>query len=93
MRKGGFVAVPVNYRLLPREILYLLRDFEPKGFGLRSELSDTVKSFKDQASSIRHWDYSRNDISGMESRHSRMHFMHSQDEEPIAGSLLMTIWP
>jgi acyl-CoA synthetase (AMP-forming)/AMP-acid ligase II len=81
--KGGFVAVPVNYRLLPREILYLLKDFEPKVFVFDQEFSHTVKSFKDQAGSIRHWIALGGRVSGSEIETFEDAFMHSQDEEPI----------
>ncbi len=46
--KGGFVLVPVNYRLVARELAFILKDSRPSAFILGEEFLEEVKSIKNE---------------------------------------------
>jgi len=50
---GGFMIVPVNYRLAPREIAYILNDSEAKALLLSDEYSLLVGSIREQLGTVR----------------------------------------
>lgn len=51
---GGFMIVPVNYRLAAREIAYILNDSETKVLLLSDEYSLLVDSIKKELKTVRH---------------------------------------
>ncbi|MBI4831519.1 MAG: long-chain-fatty-acid--CoA ligase [Candidatus Lindowbacteria bacterium] len=52
---GGFMIVPVNYRLAPREIAYILNDSETSALIVSDEYSLLIDSVKAQLKTIRHF--------------------------------------
>jgi long-chain acyl-CoA synthetase len=52
---GGFMIVPVNYRLSAREIAYILNDSGAKAILVSDEYSSLIGSIKDQLKSIKHY--------------------------------------
>ncbi len=51
---SGFMIVPINYRLAPREIAYILDNSEAKALLLSDEYSVLVDSIKDGLETVRH---------------------------------------
>jgi long-chain acyl-CoA synthetase len=52
---GGFMIVPVNYRLSAREIAYILNDSGAKAILVSDEYSSLIDSIKNQLKSIKHY--------------------------------------
>ncbi len=52
---GGFMIVPVNYRLAPREISYILNDSESVALLLSDEYSLLVDSIRGNLRTVRHF--------------------------------------
>jgi acyl-CoA synthetase (AMP-forming)/AMP-acid ligase II len=52
---GGFMIVPVNYRLAPREIAYILNDSETSALVLSDEYSLLIDSIRAQLGTVRHF--------------------------------------
>jgi acyl-CoA synthetase (AMP-forming)/AMP-acid ligase II len=51
---GGFMIIPVNYRLAPREIAYILNNSEASALLFSDEYSVLVDSIKDELETVRH---------------------------------------
>ncbi len=51
--KGGFVLIPVNGRLTPREVLYIVNHSEAKGLVISKEYESVVSQIKDDLKSVR----------------------------------------
>ncbi len=51
--KAGFVLVPLNYRLVPNELKYILNDSNPKAFIFGEAFLDKVNSIKNDLDFIR----------------------------------------
>src|SRR5690242_2811754 len=52
--KAGVVAVPLNYRLVPREWAYILGDAAVEAVFAQSEYVDGIDSIRDQLPEVRH---------------------------------------
>ncbi len=52
---GGYMIVPVNYRLAPREIAYILNDSESRALLVSDEYSLLIDSAKSQLKTIEHY--------------------------------------
>ncbi|RJP25374.1 MAG: long-chain-fatty-acid--CoA ligase [Candidatus Abyssobacteria bacterium SURF_5] len=52
---GNFMIVPVNYRLSPREIAYILNDSEAKILLVSDEYSSLIESIKNRLTSTKHF--------------------------------------
>ena len=52
---GGYMIVPVNYRLAPREIAYILNDSEARALLLSDEYSLLIDSMRADLKSVRHF--------------------------------------
>jgi acyl-CoA synthetase (AMP-forming)/AMP-acid ligase II len=52
---GGFMIVPVNYRLSPREIAYILNDSGAKAILVSDEYSSLIESIRNQLGLLRHY--------------------------------------
>jgi len=52
---GGFMIVPINYRLAPREIAYILNDSEAKALMLSDEYSILVNSIKGELNTVQNY--------------------------------------
>ena len=52
---GGFMIVPVNYRLAPREIACILKDSEAKALLLSDEYTILVDSIRDKLQTVQHF--------------------------------------
>jgi len=52
---GGYMIVPVNYRLAPREIAYILNDSEAKTLLLSDEYSLLIDSMREDLKSVGHF--------------------------------------
>ncbi len=51
--KSGIILVPINYRLLPNELTYILNDSEPKVLILDHDFIETVNGIRDQLNFIK----------------------------------------
>jgi acyl-CoA synthetase (AMP-forming)/AMP-acid ligase II len=62
--KGGFVLIPVNGRLRPREALYIINNSEAKCLVISKEYENVIKEIKDDIRFIRHFYSVDPDIEG-----------------------------
>jgi len=46
LTKAGFIIVPINYRLLAREFLYILKNCEPRAFIFDRDILEAVKNMR-----------------------------------------------
>lgn len=53
--KGGFVAVPLNFRLSQRELLHPLEDSRPVALVVEPEFVPTIDSLRARLASVRHF--------------------------------------
>ncbi|HZK19028.1 MAG TPA: AMP-binding protein [Clostridia bacterium] len=52
---GGMVAVPINYRLSVREILYILNDSKPEAIIVGKDYIELIDSIRPRLTSIKHF--------------------------------------
>jgi acyl-CoA synthetase (AMP-forming)/AMP-acid ligase II len=52
---GGFMIVPINYRLASREIAYILNDSEAKALLLSDEYTLLIESIRDELNTVEHF--------------------------------------
>ena len=52
---GGYMIVPINYRLSPREIAYILNDSEAKALLLSDEYSLLIDSIRKDLTTVQHF--------------------------------------
>lgn len=53
--KGGFVLIPINGRLKPREVLYIINNSEAKCLIISKEYEDVIAEIKDELESVHHF--------------------------------------
>jgi long-chain acyl-CoA synthetase len=53
--KGGFVLIPVNGRLTPREVLYIVNHSEAKGLVVSKEYEPVVAQIRDGLKTVNHF--------------------------------------
>ncbi len=52
--KGGFILVPLNFRLAARELLYLIQDSEAATLVVENKYLPTIESIRDQLIGVKH---------------------------------------
>jgi long-chain acyl-CoA synthetase len=53
--KGGFILVPINYRLVGRELTYILNDSESSALIFDPELAETIENIKPDLETVKHF--------------------------------------
>jgi acyl-CoA synthetase (AMP-forming)/AMP-acid ligase II len=53
--KGGFVIVPMNYRLVGRELKYILNDSEASAVIYEREFNDTINEIRSELDTVQHY--------------------------------------
>ena len=53
--KGGFVMVPMNYRLVGRELKYILNNSEASALIYEKEFTDTVHEIRTELETVKHY--------------------------------------
>jgi len=53
--KGGFILIPINGRLKPREVLYILNNSEAKGLVISKDYQNVIIEIKEELQFVRHF--------------------------------------
>jgi len=65
--KGGFVFIPLNFRLSPRELIYIMNDSESKILFFSKEYLSVVQSIKEELKGVKTYVCTEDKVSGMAS--------------------------
>ncbi|MFC1534041.1 AMP-binding protein [Thermodesulfobacteriota bacterium] len=80
--KGGFITVPLNYRLVGRELTYIIENSEACTLIYGDEFSDTVEEIRDQLSCVSNYIIVGN---GNESKAEALHYDKMIKDHPPSG--------
>jgi len=83
LAKAGFVIVPINYRLLAKEFLYILKDADPRALIFDQDFLETVGSIRDELSFIRAFVVVGDDSPGSDIYHFEALVKEYPHEEPV----------
>ncbi len=83
---GGYMLVPVNYRLAPREIAYILNDSDSTALVASDEYSLLIGSIRDELKTIRHFVGTDTDAEGFHDYERLLQASDPERKEPLPSA-------